>query len=64
MKSENKQRKPYSAPRIEVSPKPVLNVYAAVTQVSSTKAAAQWISSTSYWATRSTYWVVNFLGRQ
>lgn len=63
MNPGNKQRKPYSAPRIEMSTKPVLNVYAAVTQVSSTKAAAQWISSSSYWATRSTYWVVNFLSR-
>ena len=63
MTPEKKQRRPYTAPAIQMAAQSVLNVYAAVTQVQTNQAVANWVNSTNQAATQSNQAFVEFLGR-
>jgi hypothetical protein len=45
MSAEKKSRKPYTAPKIEIAAQPVLNVYAAASQLSTSQSAATFLES-------------------
>ncbi len=65
MTGEGKKRKPYQAPRIEVSSYPVMTVHAAVTQTSAGQLATQLASTSQTFASsqlaQATQWLVNLL---
>lgn len=56
MPPEKKQRRPYSAPTIQMAAQPVLNVYAAASQLSTSQTAANLLLSTSQTAAQASQW--------
>jgi hypothetical protein len=56
MAAEKHQRKPYTAPTIHMAAQPVLNVYAAASQLSTSQAAATFLLSTSQTAAQASQW--------
>lgn len=56
MPPEEKRRKPYTAPTIQMAAQPVLNVYAAASELQTSQAAAYFLLSTSQTAAQASQW--------
>jgi hypothetical protein len=65
MTRKEKKRKPYQAPRIEVSSHPVLTVHAAITQTSAGQLATQLASTSQTFASsqlaQSSQWLATII---
>ena len=59
MPPEKQRRKPYTAPAIQMAAQPVLNVYAAASQLSTSQAAASFLLSTSQTAAQASQWTAS-----